>query len=134
MALACHPERSEGSVALGVEMPHLVTLSAAKGLSRWAARCFAALSMTVWSSLLLTYCLMVLANTHNPLSLLSFFTHPHYANEQNNSDNWVILRTIFLCPHRTLLGGCRSCSCSKYCAACVVLNRPISIMQKQIVV
>jgi hypothetical protein len=27
--------------------PSTVTLSAAKGLSRWAARCFAALSMTV---------------------------------------------------------------------------------------
>ncbi len=48
MALACHPERSEGSVALGVEMPHLVTLSAAKGLSRWVWRCFAALSMTMF--------------------------------------------------------------------------------------
>ncbi len=31
------------------KMPHCVTLSAAKGLSHWAARCFAALSMTAWS-------------------------------------------------------------------------------------
>ena len=30
---------------------YTVTLSAAKGLSRWAARCFAALSMTVLSSI-----------------------------------------------------------------------------------
>ena len=28
--------------------PNTVTLSAAKGLSRWASRCFAALSMTGW--------------------------------------------------------------------------------------
>ncbi len=48
----CHPERSEGSGAKGDECSAigydlcLVTLSAAKGLSRRAARCFAALSMT----------------------------------------------------------------------------------------
>jgi hypothetical protein len=31
-----------------------------------------------------------------PGVMLSFSTHLQYANEQNNSDNWVILRTIFL--------------------------------------
>src|SRR5713226_961992 len=34
-------------------MPHRVTLSAAKGLSRWAERCFASLSMTAVSCMLL---------------------------------------------------------------------------------
>ncbi len=57
MALSCHPERSEGSVSLDVEMLRfaqhdrvgsLVTLSVAKGLSRWPSSCFAALSMTGW--------------------------------------------------------------------------------------
>src|SRR5439155_4665165 len=55
MAHSCHPERSEGSVPLGLGMLRcpqrdrvgaLVTLSVAKGLSGWASRCFAALSMT----------------------------------------------------------------------------------------
>ena len=55
--LHCHPERSAGSVALtpavseSVSFCDTVTLSAAKGLSRWAASCFAALSMTVLSPL-----------------------------------------------------------------------------------
>src|SRR6266700_2426627 len=58
--LHCHLERREGPVALGRKMLRCaqhdnaakpavspgVMLSAAKGLSRWAARCFAALSMT----------------------------------------------------------------------------------------
>jgi len=54
--LHCHPERSEGPVALCREMPRCpvrqsndpspVTLSEAKGLSHWAARCIAALSKT----------------------------------------------------------------------------------------
>ena len=54
-ALHCHPERSEGSVWMGLEMLHcaqhdregcLVTLSAAKGLSGWALRCFVALDLS----------------------------------------------------------------------------------------
>ena len=66
--LYCHPERSEGSRLSEVETfrevypdqsecaqherefrlppPSVVTLSEAKGLSRWATRCFATLSMT----------------------------------------------------------------------------------------
>ena len=59
MALSCHPEHSEGSVSLGLQMLRrpqhdrvgsLVTLSVAKGLSPWPSRCFVALSMTVPSS------------------------------------------------------------------------------------
>jgi hypothetical protein len=49
----CHPERSEGSgpvaarcfAALSMTVPGVI-LSKAKDLSRGAARCFAALSMT----------------------------------------------------------------------------------------
>jgi hypothetical protein len=45
MLRGVYPERSEG---LSMTRPVVVavTLSEAKGLSRWAARCFAALSMT----------------------------------------------------------------------------------------
>jgi len=62
VSLWCHAERSAGSLSLGREMlrcpqhdtvplspPSLRSgqaLSAAQGLSRWAGRCFAALSMT----------------------------------------------------------------------------------------
>ncbi len=52
MASQCHPERSEGSVSMAL----LVTLSEAKGLSRRASRCFAALSMTGFLSMTVFAC------------------------------------------------------------------------------
>ncbi len=60
MASQCHPERSEGSVsmALLVTLSTFATLSvnSAKGLSRRASRCFAALSMTGFLSMTVFAC------------------------------------------------------------------------------
>ena len=94
ITLPFHPALVPGTIVLYDEFyeqdrSYFVTLSVAKGLSRWAARCFATLSMTR---------LVLVGKVHNraatPTPIPEYFVKVHYPVHKVYTANNVDKRNI----------------------------------------